>query len=65
MWQAQTKLSGLVFILARLLSVTAVRAGGVEANLEEDNAVAGVYDLITAARRDLPAVVSENSATGY
>jgi len=27
--------------------------------------VAGVYDLVTAAGRDLPAVISETSTTGY
>jgi hypothetical protein len=65
MWQAQTKLSGLVFILAGLLSVIAGSVGGVRANLEEDSAVAGVYGLIRAAGRQLPVVVSENSSTEY
>ncbi|MCI0418504.1 MAG: hypothetical protein L0387_37370 [Acidobacteria bacterium] len=65
MWQAQTKLLGLVFVLGGLLSVTAMSAGGVEANLHGENAVAGVYELVAAAGRDLPAVVSEDSTTGY
>ena len=65
MWQAQARLLNLAFVLGGLLSVTAVSAEGVEANLQEDTAVAGVYDLVTAAGRDLPAVISETSTTGY
>lgn len=65
MWEAQVKLLNLAFVLGRLLSVTAVNAAGVEANLQEDTAVAGVYDLVTAAGLDLPAVISETSTTGY
>jgi hypothetical protein len=66
MWQARTKLSlGLVFVLGGLLSLTATNAGSVEANLQEDDVVAGAYDLVTAGGRDLPAVVSENSSPGY
>jgi hypothetical protein len=34
-------------------------------SLQENNVVTGVYDLVTAAGRDLPVVVSENSTTGY
>jgi hypothetical protein len=64
-WQAQTKLLGLVLVLGGLLSVTAVSAGGGEANLQEANVEAGIYDLVSAAGRDLPAVVSENLTTGF
>jgi hypothetical protein len=64
MGQTQTRLLGLVFVRGGLLFVTAVSAS-VGANLKEDKAVAGVYDLISAAGRDLPAVVSENSTTGH
>lgn len=65
MWQAQTKLSNLAFILGGLLSVAAVNTVGLEANLQEETAVTGVYDLVTAAGRDLPAVISETPTTGY
>ncbi len=66
MWQVQTRrVSGLVFALAGLLSVRAMSAVDEGTSLQEDTVVAGVYDLVTAAGRDLPAVVSENSTTGY
>jgi hypothetical protein len=66
MWQVQTRrVSGLVFALAGLLSARAMSAVDEGTNLQEDTVVASVYDLVTAAGRDLPAVVSENSTTGY
>lgn len=65
MWQAQARLLNFAFVLGGLLSVNLVSAAGLEANLQEDTAVAGVYDLVTAAGRDLPAVISETSTTGY
>ena len=66
MWQVQTRrVSGLVFALAGLLSAGAMSAVDEGTNLQEDTLVTGVYDLVTAAGRALPAVVYENSTTGY
>jgi hypothetical protein len=66
MWPVQTRrVSGLVFALGELLSVRAMSAVDEGTSLQEDTVVAGVYDLVTAAGRALPAVVSENSTIGY
>ena len=66
MWRVQTRrVSGLVVALGGLLSVRAMTAVDEGTSLQEDNDLAGFYDLVTAAGRDLPAVVSENSTTGY
>jgi hypothetical protein len=62
MWQAQVRRSGLGVVLGGFLVVSAT---GVGTSLLEDTAVAAVYDLVTAAGQDLPAVVSENSASRH
>ncbi len=55
--------SGLVVV--GILSVMSVNATSEEGNQPEATAGADVYHLVTAAGRDLPVVVSENSGSGY
>jgi hypothetical protein len=48
-----------------ILSVMSVHATSVEPNQPQATTGAQVYHLVTAAGRELPVVISENSGTGY
>ena len=52
-------------VVAGILSVMSVNATSAEPGQPKATTGADVYHLVTAAGRDLPVVVSENSGTGY
>jgi len=65
MWPATRRVSGLGFVVGGLLCVAAMSRSDQIIDTSHDGVLLQVSSLVARTGRDLPAVVSENSTTGY